>query len=175
MAYERSKIMIGREITLGPEYIHAYSRTAGEVPGETDLKDGELAVNLADKIIYGKNSSGQVVSYSESDWGTSVFALSFAATVNTDASAADIFDLTLTGNVILANPTNPVNGKTIRWRISQDGSGNRTVTLGNKFNIPSSGSDPLPWSTAADACDILAATYHAGRDQWDVVAFVPGY
>jgi hypothetical protein len=32
--------------------------------------------------------------------------------------------------------------------------------LGNKFVIP---------------MDILAATYHAGRDKWDVTAFVMGY
>jgi hypothetical protein len=104
-----------------------------------------------------------------------VAALTYAATITTDASAADIFDLTLTGNVTLANPTNPVNGKTIRWRIRQDATGNRAIALGNKFAVPSSASSPLPFSTAANAMDILAATYHSGRDRWDVIAMVPGY
>lgn len=104
-----------------------------------------------------------------------VVALTYAATLNTDASVGDIFDVTLTGNATLANPTNPTDGKTIRWRIRQDGTGNRTVTLGNKFVIPSSATSPLPFSTAANAMDVLAATYHAGRDKWDVVAFVMGY
>ncbi len=104
-----------------------------------------------------------------------VVTLTYAATVTTDASAGDLFNLTLTGNVTLANPDSPVDGKTLRWRLRQDGTGSRTVTLGNKFVIPSSGSSPLPFSTAANAMDILAATYHAGRDKWDVVAFVPGY
>lgn len=104
-----------------------------------------------------------------------VVSLTYAATLNTDASAGDIFDVTLTGNATLANPTNPVDGKTIRWRILQDGTGGRTVTLGNKFVIPSSATSPLPFSTAANKMDILAATYHAGRDKWDVVAFVMGY
>lgn len=104
-----------------------------------------------------------------------VVSLAYAATLNTDASAGDIFDVTLTGNATLANPTNPVNGKTIRWRIRQDATGGRTVTLGNKFAIPSSATSPLPFSTAANKMDILAATYHAGRDKWDVVAFVMGY
>jgi hypothetical protein len=49
------------------------------------------------------------------------------------------------------------------------------VTLGSKFVIPSSATSPLPFSTAANAMDILAATYHAGRDKWDIIAFVPGY
>jgi hypothetical protein len=104
-----------------------------------------------------------------------VTTLTYAATVTTDASAGDIFDLTLTGNVTLANPTNPVDGKTLRWRIRQDGTGSRTVTLGNKFVIPSSATSPLPFSTAANKMDILAATYHAGRDKWDIIAFIMGY
>jgi hypothetical protein len=104
-----------------------------------------------------------------------VVSLSYASTLNTDASAGDIFDVTLTGGATLANPTNPVNGKTLRWRITQDSTGSRTVTLGNKFNIPTSATSPLPWSIAPNNMDTLAATYHAGRDKWDVVAFVPGY
>lgn len=107
--------------------------------------------------------------------GPAVVALSYAATLNTDASAGDIFDVTLTGNATLANPSNPVDGKTLRWRIRQDGTGSRTVTLGNKFVIPSSATSPLPFSTAANKMDVLAATYHAGRDKWDVIAFVMGY
>ena len=104
-----------------------------------------------------------------------VVALTYASTLNTDASAGNIFDVTLTGNATLANPTNPVDGKTLRWRIRQDGTGSRTVTLGNKFVIPSSATSPLPFSTAANKMDVLAATYHAVRDRWDIIAFVPGY
>ena len=95
--------------------------------------------------------------------------------VNTNVSLAQVFDMTLTGNTTLANPINAVDGVTIRWRIRQDATGGRTVTLGNKFVIPSSATSPLPFSTAANKMDILAATYHAGRDKWDVVAFVMGY
>ena len=98
-----------------------------------------------------------------------------SSAVDTDVANGQIFDITLTENITLNNPTNSVDGVTVRWRILQDGSGNRVVTLGNKFVIPSSATSPLPWSTAANAMDILAATYHAGRDKWDIVAFVPGY
>jgi hypothetical protein len=106
---------------------------------------------------------------------TTVVDLSYSSTINTDASTGDIFDISLTGNTVLANPTNPVNGKTLRWRITQDSTGNRTVSLGNKFNIPSSATSPLPWSTESNKMNILAATYHAGRDKWDIIAFIPGY
>lgn len=98
-----------------------------------------------------------------------------SGSVGTDVSTGQIFDMTLTGGTTLSNPTNAVDGVTVRWRITQDGTGGHSVTLGSEFQIPSSASSPLPWSTAAGATDILAATYHAGRVKWDVVAFVPGY
>jgi len=101
--------------------------------------------------------------------------LTYQSTAITDASAGEVFDITLTGDVTIGNPINPVNGKTIRWRIMQDATGNRKVTLGNKFAVPSTATTPLGFSTGANKMDILAATYHAGRDKWDVVALVSGY
>jgi hypothetical protein len=119
-----------------------------------------------------KVTLGQIASLAKTP---TVVALTYASTLNTDAAAGDIFDVTLTGAATLANPTNPVDGKTLRWRIRQDGTGSRAVTLDNKFNIPSSATSPLPFSTAANKTDVLAATYHAVRDKWDIIAFVPGY
>lgn len=100
---------------------------------------------------------------------------SVSGTINTPAASGQIFDITLSGSGLLANPTGGTDGQTVRWRISQDNAGNRAISLGNKFTIPSSASSPLPWSTTGNKMDILAATYDSGRDKWDVVAFVPGY
>jgi hypothetical protein len=104
-----------------------------------------------------------------------VASLASGSTITTNASDADIFEVTLAENATLANPTNGVDGQTVRWRIRQDSTGSRAVTLGNKFVVPSTATSPLPFSTAANKMDVLAATYHQGRDKWDVVAFVPGY
>lgn len=106
---------------------------------------------------------------------TTVVNLAYSSGITTDASSGDIFDITASGSLTLNNPTNVVNGKTLRWRIRQDSVGNRSISLGNKFNIPSSATNPLPFTTSPSGMDILAATYHSGRDKWDVVAFVPGY
>jgi hypothetical protein len=155
------------------------SKTAAQWTAEDPyLARGDYGVESdTGKEKVGVGSRWTVTGYKPDDSGLNpgVVALTYASTVTTDASQGSIFDLTLTGNVTLANPTNPVDGKTIRWRIRQDGTGSRTVTLGNKFVIPSSATSPLPFSTAANKMDILAATYHAGRDKWDIVAFVPGY
>lgn len=147
---------------------------AGDTPPDGALVTGELALNSADGTLFYRTPAGTVGKIQSSS-GPTVVALTYAATLNTDASTGDIFDVTLTGNATLANPTNPTDGKTIRWRIRQDDEGGRTVTLGNKFALPDSATSPLPFSTGSGLMDILAATYHAGRDKWDVIAFVPGY
>lgn len=104
-----------------------------------------------------------------------VVSLSFNTTIAVDAKTGEIFDITLTDNITIDNPSNPTDGKTIRFRVTQDGTGGRTIALGTKFVIPSSATSPLAWSTLANKTDIFAATYHAVRDKWDIVAFVPGY
>jgi hypothetical protein len=142
----------------------------------TSLRPGEFAFGNNENTLYIGKTNGTVISLTSGGGGGIVSTTASASgAVTTDASAADIFDLTLTGNVTLANPTNPVDGKTIRWRIRQDATGSRTVTLGGQFVIPSTATDPLPFSTTANKMDILAATYHAGREKWDIIAFVPGY
>jgi len=107
---------------------------------------------------------------------TNVIAASIVSSiVDTDASAGAIFDVTATENFTLANPTNPTDGKSIRWRIKQDATGGREITLGTQFKIPSSANPILLLSTAANATDLLAATYCHSRVEWDIIAFVKGY
>ena len=182
MSYQKSKVsnfgsggLSSSPPLVGFEYCHQVSNVSGEVPEPGSLAEGEIAVNAADGVLYFREANGAVGQIAAVGSSPTVVALTYAATLNTDASAGDIFDVTLTGNTTLANPSNPVDGKTLRWRIRQDGTGSRTVTLGNKFVIPSTATSPLPFSTAANKMDVLAATYNAGRDKWDIIAFVMGY
>lgn len=99
---------------------------------------------------------------------------SVSGSINTDASLGNIFDLTLAASGILSNPTNSINGQTLRWRISH-GANSLTINLDNKFVIPSSASSPLPFSSTSGVMDLLGATYDSNRDKWDIIAFVPGY
>lgn len=99
---------------------------------------------------------------------------SVSGTINTNATLGDIFDLTLAASGVLANPTNGVDGQSLRWRITYGGSG-IPLTLGSNFKIPSTASSPLPFSTGSGVMDILGATYDSNRNKWDVIAFVPGY
>ena len=95
--------------------------------------------------------------------------------LSTDASVSDVVRVIYADNGSVENPTNPVDGKTIRWMLTQDGTGGRVIALDTKFHLPTSHVGALPFSTTANATDLLAATYCASRDQWDVIAFVMGY
>lgn len=99
---------------------------------------------------------------------------SVSGTINTDANLGGIFDLTLAASGTLVNPTNASDGKSLRWRITYNDSG-IPLTLGSDFKIPSSASNPLPFSNASGVTDLLAATYDSSRNKWDIIAFVPGY
>ena len=102
-----------------------------------------------------------------------VVALTYAATLNTNAQLGDIFRVTLTGNTTLANPTNAVDSRTLQWFIKQDGTGGRMVSLGSKFRILSCAAS-LSFSSAANRVDFLEATYNLADDKWDIVRFLSG-
>jgi hypothetical protein len=102
-------------------------------------------------------------------------ALSIATSaVATDASLSKVFTVTLTENVTLSNPTNGVDGQRVVWRIRQDATGSRLLTLDSKFRL---GTDiaTVTLTTTAAKTDYLTAIYHASDDKWDVVAFVKGF
>lgn len=99
---------------------------------------------------------------------------SVSGSIATDASASNRISLTLNGNGILANPTNPTDGQTIVWRVSQDAGGSRTLGADSKFRfstaVPDFGIVGTPSSVS-----YITATYNLAADLWDVLATSPGY
>ena len=69
------------------------------------------------------------------------------------------------GNVTVA-PTlsSPNDGQTINWRLKQDATGSRTMTWPAAFDWP--GGTVPALSTAANAVDLLVATYFADTGLW---------
>jgi hypothetical protein len=94
-----------------------------------------------------------VQSFSVAQRGT-VSALTDGATITPDFSAANNFSVTLGGNRTLANPTNLVAGQSGIIKISQDGTGSRTLAFGSYWDFPSGTIPSL--TTTASAVDILA-------------------
>ena len=100
--------------------------------------------------------------------------LTDAATIAVDASLGNNFTVTLGGNRTLGNPTNAVDGQMLLFRIRQDGTGTRTLSLDTKYRF---GTDitSITLSTAINKTDYLGVRYHASDDKFDVIAFVKGY
>lgn len=106
--------------------------------------------------------------------GTKVVSLTDGATITTDASTGNNFTVTLGGNRTLANPTNPTDGQKCVWRLKQDATGGRTITLDTAFRL---GSDvtAVALSTTPNKTDYLGAIYNAADSVWDVVSLARGY
>lgn len=98
-----------------------------------------------------------------------------ATLVATDATQGGIFRITLTESVTLSNPTGCVDGQSLTWLIRQGGTGSNGITLDTKFLIPTSGTNPLAWSTTVGYTDMFVVRYSSVDDLFLVVACVPGY
>jgi len=99
---------------------------------------------------------------------TPAVAVAFHATemvLNCDLS--NVFTTTIGANVTVA-PTlsNPGDGQTINWFLTQDGTGAKTMTWPASFKW--SGGTPGVLSTGANAVDLLVATYRAATGHWYV-------
>ena len=94
--------------------------------------------------------------------------------VATDASAGSLFTLTADGNFTLSDPTNLTNGQMIIWRIKQDATGNRTITLDSIFRLGADISS-VTLSTGANKVDYLVGYYDSTDAKIDIISFVKGY
>lgn len=84
---------------------------------------------------------------------TTVQALTDGAVIAWDVANSNTATLTIGGNRTLANPTNLVNGASYVLRVTQDGTGSRTLAYGSAFKWAGGTAPTL--STAAGAIDVL--------------------
>lgn len=96
------------------------------------------------------------------------------ASVVVDASKSNIFDITLQGNRTLEAPTGAKDGQSIVFRIRQDATGSRTLTLDSAFRLGAS-IPAITLSLAANSIDYLTVIYNAVDNTFDVVDFKSGY
>ncbi len=83
--------------------------------------------------------------------------LAYAATVTPDASVSNNFELVLTGNVTIANPTNLQHGMVLNFCVDQDATGGHTIAFGSLYKWP--GGTPPTWATTASAKNFFSAYY----------------
>lgn len=97
---------------------------------------------------------------------TSPSVVTFSATaMAVNCLLSNVFSTTFTANVTVA-PTlsNPINGQTINWFITQDATGGRTMTWPSSFKW--SGGLVQTLSTGSNAVDLLVITYRSTTGFW---------
>jgi len=170
---------------LFPAFTGDVTTTAGGIATTIGAATVTLAkmANLAANSIIGNNTGSPAVPLALtgaqvlallSSGGMSVpggaFTPNVALTFNTTTTAvncalSNVFTLAMTANITaFPNFTNPGDGQTIVIFITQDGTGNRTITWPANFKW--AGGTPGVLSTAASAVDMLGATYRSATSSW---------
>jgi len=103
-----------------------------------------------------------------------VSALTDGTTISVNAALGNVFTVTLGGNRTLGNPTNPVDGQKIIFRITQDGSGSRTLAYGTAYAFSATLPQPV-LTTTAGKTDYLGFIYAASVSKWRLLALVQGF
>lgn len=107
------------------------------------------------------NASGVALSntsaWTKNQYVAPVVNATATGTVTPDASASNNFQLTLTGNLTLANPTNLQTGMVLNFCLDEDATGGRTITLGSLYKWAAG--TPPTWSTSASAKNFFSAYY----------------
>ena len=141
----------------------------GEFGEETDTKklkigDGSTAWASLPYITASNFSGGVTLP----DYlAPAVVPLTFvgAGTTLVNAALGNAFNLTLTASTTtLGNPSNPVDGQVIRFRITQGAGGSFTLAYGTAYDFGAAGSPTL--STTAAKADILGFEYVASISKW---------
>lgn len=122
-------------------------------------------IDSSQNFLIGTSTAGNKL-YVAGGASTPSVAVTFSATAMTvNCSLSNVFTTTFTANVTTA-PTfsNPSDGQTVNWFITQDGTGSRTMTWPTSFKWPGGTAGVL--STAANSVDLLVATYRSSNTTW---------
>jgi|TARA_B100000085_G_scaffold58850_1_gene51694 hypothetical protein len=130
--------------------------------------DGSGALGFADYILASETTNGQSVTGGVRG---SITALTDGATITPDFDDNNNFSVTLGGDRTLANPDNITAGQSGVFVITQDSTGSRTLSFGDKFKF-SGGTDPT-LTTAANAIDVIA--YYCISDTAIVASFAGNF
>lgn len=110
--------------------------------------------SVATAAQYWANTPSKVLGTATVWTGAVSTPVTYSGTVTLDFSTGLNFSLVLTGNVILANPTNIKEGQQGRIRVTQDGSGNRLISSWGTFWKSVNAQKPV-LSQSANAQDTL--------------------
>ena len=94
-----------------------------------------------------------------------VTATQSTSTIAVDCALSNVFETTLTSSIGTLTLSNPHDGQTINWFITQDATGSRTMAWGTSVKFPG-GSGAGLLSTAANSVDLAILTYRSSTGFW---------
>jgi len=138
-----------------------------DVAGVTDLfyeDDSGDVLQLTDNGKYKLLGVNNIFTKGQA---TAEVQITYAATITPDASLSNAFWCDLTGNVIVAPPTNPLAGQVISIMLKQDATGSRLLSFG--ATVYGNTNDDLALTTAANSIDMLVMYYDGDATRWRVL------
>jgi hypothetical protein len=145
--------------------------TGGTTGGVTSVNSKAGAVVLAASDVGALPVGGGTM---EGWIAPDVAALAGAATVLVNAALGNAFNLTLASSSwTMGSPSNPTDGQVIRFRLTQDATGSRTVAWASAYDFGAGSAPTL--STAASKVDVIAFEYVASLSKWCYLGSVLGF
>lgn len=126
--------------------------TSGQFTTVTGITGNFTTLNAASIPGFAVLSGAQ--SFSGGQRGQ-VSVVSFATGIALDFATSNNFQITLTGNTTLQNPTNVVSGQAGIITVIQ-GTGNNTMAFGSNWNYPGGSGSVPALTTTSGARDVLA-------------------
>ena len=104
---------------------------------------------------------------------STVSTVAYAASLTLDCSTADIFIVTLTGDITI-DFSNAIDGQKVQVILKQDATGNRLVTWGTSVAFGTDVATAVA-STAANKTDYFGLHYNATAAKYHMMAVARGY
>lgn len=153
-------IKIGDGITVAGDGTASLVQASTTAYGAVKIASGSSGINVSSGVISVNTSVVPQLAggfqYTGSVSSTPYVNTNANGTISLDFSAAQVFELTLTGPLTLSAPSNIPPGAIYYIVLKQDSTGSRTCTFDSTFKFESGTSTTL--TTTANAIDVLRVT-----------------
>ena len=136
-------------LMLGPKLTPAVN----DVAANAAIVDTKISLGTAIQAYDADTAKTDVAQNWSKGQRGAITALTDGANIATDLSLSNNFSVTLAGNRTLDNPTNIVAGQSGSIFVTQDGTGSRTLAVGDQYF--GAGGEVPTISTDANAIDVI--------------------